>query len=282
VRLADAPDGRSHVAKAVVDGQIYVIGGLLGGAAGSSATPTVQRFDPGSRLWSTADTAPQPLDHAAATAVAGVIYVFGGNFEHPTVAALRYEVASHRWTAVRAMPEPRAAGGAVTIGSVIYVAGGYGTRPDEPLASAYRYDPSVDTWEPLPPLPTPRQHVAMVAYRGQACVIGGGKSAGAASTAVECYDPGANRWSALPPLPTPTSDFDATTVGDLIVCAGGGSLQGQIVSIFDGTTWKRGPELAVNRYGVAVASVGRTVLVLQGASVVPPYPAGAAEALTLP
>lgn len=283
MRLPDAPDGRSHVAKAVVGGVIYVIGGLAPSAAGGvGSTPTVERFDPASRAWSVADQAPEPLDHTAATAVGVTIFVFGGNFARPTSAAFRYDLAAHAWRAIHAMPEPRAAGGAVTIGTSVYVAGGYATRADEPLATAYRYDPAGDTWEALPPLPTPRQHVAMVAYRGQACVIGGGTSAAGSSTAVECYDPGARRWSALPPLPTPASDFDAATVGDLIVLAGGGNLRGQLAYVFDGSTWRRLPDLAVSRYGVAVASVDRTVYVLQGASVAPPYPAGVAEALTLP
>lgn len=283
VRLPDAPDGRSHVAKAVVSGVIYIIGGLLSGAAGGvGATPTVERFDPASRTWSASDPAPEPLDHAAAAAVGETIFVFGGNFVRPTPAAFRYDLAAHAWRTIHAMPEPRAAGGAATVGTSVYVAGGFAIRPDEPVATAYRYDPAADTWEALPPLPTPRQHVAVVAYRGQVCVIGGGTSAGGSSTAVECYDPAAHRWSGLPPLPSPASDFDATTVADLLVCAGGGGQRGQLAYVFDGTAWRRLPDLAVSRYGVAIASVDRTIYVLQGASVAPPYPAGVAEALTLP
>jgi hypothetical protein len=278
-RLPDAPIGRSHVAKAVVDDQIYVIGGLL---VGAGPTPAVDRFMPASGTWSSADPTPEPLDHAAATALGATIFVFGGRFARPTPAAYRYDVSAHAWHAIRAMPEPRAAGGAATIGTGIYIAGGYATRADEPLASAYRYDPAADTWDALPPLPTPRQHVAVVAYRGQACVIGGGTRAGGSSTAVECFDPNARRWTGLPSLPTPASDLDATTVGDLIVCAGGGDQRGQLAYVFDGTMWWRLPDLAVSRYGVAVASVGRTVYVLHGASVAPPYPDGVGEALTLP
>jgi len=283
MRIPDAPDGRSHVAKAVVDGAIYIIGGLLPRAAGGiGGTPSVERLDTASRTWSAADPAPEPLDHAAATAVGATIFVFGGNFVRPTPASFRYDLAAHAWRAIRAMPEPRAAGGAVTIGPSVYVAGGFATRPEQPLATAYRYDPATDTWQTLPALPTPRQHVAVVAYRGQACVMGGGTSAGGSSTVVECYDPDTRRWSRLPPLPTPVSDFDATTIGELMVCAGGGDQRGQLAYVFDGAAWRRLPDLAVSRYGVAVASVGRTAYVLQGASVTPPYPAGVVEALTLP
>jgi len=282
-RLADAPDGRSHVAKAVLDGSIYLIGGVRpASAGGAGVTPAVQRFDPASRGWSVADPAPQALDHAAAAALGDAIFIFGGSFERPSAAAYRYEPPTHRWTSITAMPDPRAAGGAASVGGSIYVAGGFATRVDEPLTTAYRYDPVVDGWEAIPPLPTPRQHVAVVAYRGQACVLGGGTSAGGSSTAVECFDPAAGRWSALPSLPTPMSDFDAAVVGDFIICAGGGNQRGQLAYLFDGTAWRPLPNLGVSRYGVAVASVGRTVYVLQGSSVAPPYPFGVVESLTLP
>lgn len=55
------------MAKGVVGGVIYVIVGLLPGAA------------------------PEPLDHAAATAVDATIFVFGENFVRPSPAAFRYE-----------------------------------------------------------------------------------------------------------------------------------------------------------------------------------------------
>src|SRR5205823_2724677 len=199
VRLPDAPDGRSHVAKAVVSGVIYIIGGLLSGAAGGvGATPTVERFDPASRTWSASDPAPEPLDHAAAAAVGETIFVFGGNFVRPTPAAFRYDLAAHAWRTIHAMPEPRAAGGAATVGTSVYVAGGFAIRPDEPVATAYRYDPAADTWEALPPLPTPRQHVAVVAYRGQVCVIGGGS---ASSEAGRQRAAAPRQWSATTRLP---------------------------------------------------------------------------------
>lgn len=271
------------MAKAVLDGSIYLIGGATPAAnAGPGVTSTVERFDPGSGQRTTGDPAPRPLDHAAAAVLGRSIFVFGGGFERPSSAAYRYEPETHRWDPIAAMPGPRAAGGAASIGGFVYVAGGYATRADEPLAGAYRYDPARDGWEAIPPLPTPRQHVAVVAYRGQACVLGGGTLAGGSSTVVECFDPAAGRWSAMPSLPTPMSDFDAAVVDDLIVCAGGGDQRGQLAYLFDGTAWRRLPNLGVGRYGVAVASVSRTVYVLQGSSVTPPYPVGVAESLTLP
>jgi len=276
-RLADASEGRSHVAKAVVDGRIYVIGGLTRTAASAA----VDRFDPATNAWSSVTSAPVPLDHAAAASLGGSIYVFGGDFGRPSARVFRYDVGSAVWTELRPMPEPRAAGGAATLDGSIFVIGGYATRPEEPLASAYRYEASTDAWERLPDLPTPRQHLAVAPYAGRACAIGGIGRTGATS-AVECFDPATRRWSTVAALPAPADDFDATAVGDVLVCAGGGDLHSARVSVFDGTRWSRAPDLVIARYGVAVAAIGRTVYVLQGAATAPPYPAGVVEALTLP
>ena len=58
----------------------------------------------------------------------------------------------------------RGAATAQTIGGKIYVAGGGIAEPNA-LALTTVYDPALDRWSTLAPMPTPREHVA-------SCVLG--------------------------------------------------------------------------------------------------------------
>ncbi len=258
---AVAPLGvpRAHLGAVALGGAIYAIGGQLPATIGSACSTAVERYDAALNAWTRSPDLPGATDHAAVTASAASIFVFGGNFAAPSAVSYRFEIATSTWTAVTKLPEPRAAGGAAALGDRIYVVGGFGTDRRE-LPQAYAYDPLGDRYERIPDLPTPREHLAVVAYRGAVCAIGGHFGNADQTTLVECYDPVVRRWSSLPPLPRRASDFDAGVVGDEIWAVG------DDVQVFDGSRWSLGPRLPTPRFGVAAAVLGRALYVIGGAA----------------
>jgi N-acetylneuraminic acid mutarotase len=75
------PTARHHAASAVVDENIYVIGGRLTNSLIN--TDIVEKYDPSSGSWTT-DLEPMPSKRSgiSATNVNGFIYVLGGLLNH--------------------------------------------------------------------------------------------------------------------------------------------------------------------------------------------------------
>lgn len=229
VERAPMPTSRTHAGRAVAGGRLYVVGGLLFQAGPSSA---FERYDPSTDRWEALRPLPLRLDHAMAAATDEVVIVAGGSYASGTTRVLRHDIARNAWLEVAPLPEPLAAGGAVALDGMIYVIGGVSSGRTEGVSSAYAYDVRGDAWRRLIPMPTARHHLAVVAYRGEICALGGrGEPAG---KAFECYVPRSDRWERRPSLPVAMEDFDAAVVGDELWTfpQRGGA------HVFDGSAWQ--------------------------------------------
>ncbi len=71
------PTARSEITSAVLDDKLYVIGGFENG---HSTTSVVEVYDPKADNWTSATPLPQPLDHTAAAAFGGKLYVVEGGY----------------------------------------------------------------------------------------------------------------------------------------------------------------------------------------------------------
>jgi hypothetical protein len=98
-----------------------------------------------------------------------------------------------------------------------------GQGAEEPaLRDAWRFDPDEDRWDPLPPLPSPREGLAAAAIGGVIYAVGG--ELGSASTAqatLEAFDVLTLRWERLPPMPTPRGGLAAAAFGGRLHVVGG-------------------------------------------------------------
>jgi N-acetylneuraminic acid mutarotase len=249
----------THAARTVVDGVVYVIGGLV---RGGGSTNSVLAFDPRANRWTRVAPLPVATDHAAAASIDRDIYLFGGGFERPTAAVYRFNLDTVAWTRLADMPEPRAAGAAVELDGRVYVVGGF-TTDRQVLSTAWGYEPTTGRWQSIAPIPTPRQHAAAAAFRREVCVAGGYVNAPSAFATFECYSPAANSWRALQPMLSPASDFDAVAVADAFVTVG------DEIQVFRNGTWRLGPSLPVKRFGLVAAAVDGTVYAVGGAPRVP-------------
>jgi N-acetylneuraminic acid mutarotase len=77
------------------------------------------------------------------------------------------------------------------------------------------------TWTTLPPMPRPRQEVAVAALDGRVFVIGGFGASLEPVDTVEVFDVAANRWAARAPFPVPVHHTAAATVRGRLFVLGG-------------------------------------------------------------
>ncbi|MDB4962827.1 MAG: kelch repeat-containing protein [Myxococcales bacterium] len=165
---------RGGAATGVIDGKIYVAGGLRNGAG----TTDVSIYDPLASTWTPAPPLPVALDHACGASVGGKLYVVGGRAVNPGApVATVYELTpGGGWIERAPMPTARGGAGCGVSDDRIVVAGGEGnpaagSRGVFPQVEAYT--PSQDTWETLAPMPTPRHGLAAAAWDGRLYVAGG-------------------------------------------------------------------------------------------------------------
>lgn len=172
---ASMPAGtqRGSAVTGVIDGKIYVAGGLRGGAV-----TDVSAYDPVANAWDTAlPPLPGPRDHGCGAAIDGALYVAGGrrgtiDSREGGVFALSPGGA---WVEKRAMPTARGGTACGVVDDRLIVMGGEG-NPDAPsrvFAQVEAYAPATDAWTTLAPMPTPRHGLGAAAWAGRLYVPGG-------------------------------------------------------------------------------------------------------------
>lgn len=257
---------RSEHPAIAVDGVIHVFGGLISTPQGTAVTNSVERYVVEEDRWESAARLPEPRHHAMAAISSGMVYVLGGfdsaGFNPVATTWLLDPSTTRSWAELADLPESTGAGAAVALNGLIYVVGGI---PDG--RSLFSYDPGPGTWQVLPSMNGPREHVAAVAFDGKIWVLGGRWGEEMLQT-VEVFDPATGAWSAGPEMIEARSGFGASTVGGLIIVAGGEVFNParalDSVEVFDGSNWVSGAVLPVPLHGVPLASVGDRVFVLSG------------------
>jgi len=129
IKLAPYPDPSEEPGGAVVDGKLYVMGGIK---PLWQPTGVVYAYDPQTDAWTARKPMPKPMHHNAVTVFDRKIYLFGG-FMLPqsgpptwvTInSAWRYDPAADAWTELAPMPTARGAAAAAVVNGKIYVIGG--------------------------------------------------------------------------------------------------------------------------------------------------------------
>jgi N-acetylneuraminic acid mutarotase len=215
----------SEIAIAELDSKLYVLGGY---PATRVYVDTVQVYDPWTDAWSYGVPLPQPMHHAMATAVNGILYVIGGEVSVTGVAnqgiyldtVYAYDPATATWTQKASMPTARSSGATAVVDGRIYVTGG---RPPHGHDFAV-YDPAMDSWTVLSNLPTQRNHLAAGALNGKVYVVGGRFGGGVGSEmtdTVEVYDPASDTWSLAAPLPSRRAGINGIAARGCLYVFGG-------------------------------------------------------------
>ena len=259
--LPPLPTARQEVGVAELQGQVYVVGGLLS----NSATDAVEALDTASNQWTSAAPLPSARHHVAAAAVNGKVYCIGGFLGftfNPTDQLLEYDPLADEWAARASLPNARGALAAAVIDGKIYAVGGDGANGNS--AQLAVYDPGGDDWVTLPPMPTAREHLAAASIGSLLYVVGGRRPNLAV---LEVFDTESRQWQTLPPMPTARSGLAAASVAGLLFVFGG-----EIPGVFDQTEvydpslnlWFSLTPMALPRHGIGAAVAGNRIIIPGG------------------
>ena len=231
-----------HHAAEVLDGKLWLFGGLMHDAEGA-----VQIYDPVSREWRFGPRMPFAAGSSASAVIHGRFYVAGGIVgDTTTSAAAVLDPAAMSWSPTAPMPRPRNHAASATDGERLFVFGGRGPGSGAAnvvangFADVQIYDPRSNTWtvsdgSANAPTALPQARGGMgkaVWLHGEFWVIGGETLDGAGATKdhtytrVDIYDPQRNTWRLGPELPTGRHGIFPVTDEGMILIAGGGASSG--------------------------------------------------------
>ncbi|KFE66734.1 Kelch repeat-containing protein [Hyalangium minutum] len=231
-------------------------------------------YDPLTDSWASRAPLPEPIHHVNAAAVGGRLYVVGalGDGFAAVGSAYAYDPGTDTWTAKQGMPADteRGASGVAVIGSRIFVAGGFRSRSVDEVSA---YDTTlIDTWERLPPLPEPLDHLVGAAVDGRFYALGGRREA--PTNRVDTFDPSTRQWSSRAPMPTPRAGCAAGVLGGRIYVLGGEGNPSTPSGVFseneayDPATnqWTTASPMRTPRHGIGTAAVGDVLFIPGGAT----------------
>jgi N-acetylneuraminic acid mutarotase len=258
---------RSEAATAVVNGKLYLMGGL---ARGQESHTLTQEFDLATNMWRERAPMPGPLSHPAAVTLNGKIYVVGGFLAQVHAgaqnAAYEYDPAADRWRTLAQMKGPRGSVALVVANGRIHAIGG--RNPDRKTLTIHEiYDPAANRWTEAAPLPQPRDHLFVAFADGKIHVIGGRVDTPVDNVARhDIYDVASDTWTSGPPLPTPRSGGAAVVLKGVIVVAGGecnNLAPFDTVEGFDLKTgrWRTLAPMPVGKHGINAATDGQTMYI---------------------
>lgn len=140
--------------------------------------------------WSPLAPLPQARNHLSAVRLGGWLHAIGGQFGHdtgPTDTNLHhaYSPVTDTWLSRAPLPLPRShfeSGTMVHAGKAILLGGRSNVTGETALIDVTEYDPAVDEWRALPPLPEPRLGMAAKVIQGRLLAACGADHALGATT----------------------------------------------------------------------------------------------------
>lgn len=221
--------------------------------------------------WRMLSPIPTPRAEVGVTAIGSKLYVAGGlanrsGMDYTSDTFEVFDAGTGTWTVVRPLPTPLHHPGVASLDGKIYVAGGF-LDDWTAVDLAYRYDPAADIWTSLPPLPTPRGALNLVAAGALLFAITGRGSTHV--PAVEAFDPVSGVWSRRRVIPTARDHAAAAEIDGKIYVVGGridgvGNLG--TLEVYDPArdNWRQLSDMPTPRSGVAAAVAGGLLHVFGG------------------
>jgi N-acetylneuraminic acid mutarotase len=275
------PSAQGEITSAVIGKKWYVMGGYDG--PNVQARGIVMVYDAANDSWTSKQNMLIPAHHAAAVALNGKIYVFGGfvgrpggKAWQPIPSAVVYDPENDSWKELAPMPTPRGSAVAVALGGKIYVIGGaHANIPGKPMTeplwvgvptivvgTVEVYDPATNSWQSRAPMPTGRNHFMAAAVDGKIYAVDGRLgmpfvTMSDVTDLVEMYDPATDTWTYKGRSPTRRGDVAGDVYNGKIYVTGGeyeepaGKLTFWAFEAYDPKTnsWQVLPHMQIARHG---------------------------------
>jgi N-acetylneuraminic acid mutarotase len=289
-KAAPAGVARQELYPEVLNGRIYVAGGLLSPNTGYSAH--FEAYDPATDRWTRLATLPQARHHIALTAAGGLLYGIGGfsggfpNWQAQSDVFV-YDPAADRWRTGVRMTVPRAEGVTAAVDGKVYVIGGrvrasrdsshFNDHADTTLAEMF--DPASGRWSRLPDAPSARNSAGVAVIAGKIYVVGGrqalkqpdGSLRQVNVATLEVFDPATRQWETRAPMPQAQGGLAATAHGGRLYAFGGEQWvpEQKVFAeswVYDpqADRWSAAPLLPTARHGLGAAAVGDRIHVFGG------------------
>jgi N-acetylneuraminic acid mutarotase len=230
-------------------------------------------------------------NHHAAEVLGGRLYLIGGCDAGSDGKVQIYDPATNGWSLGAPMPFAAGACASAVINSKIYAAGGIvgqiaGSNIGYNTNAAAAYDPALNAWTILAPIPVGMNHTAS-ATDGAKLYLFGGRAIGNAPdngyNTVQIYDPASNSWvsssdtgSTLAPLPQARGGMGKAIFynGDFYIMGGetvngSGATANHVYNRVDiynvaSNNWRLGTPMPTARHGIYPALRGNRVYVAGG------------------
>ncbi len=261
--LPDAPTARLMMAWTVLDGEIWVAGGMRHG----ETLQTVESYDARTGEWKPQPPLPIPLHHATAATYRGEIVVIGGASDNLADASNKvFAFREGKWEELPPLEHARAAAAAAVVDDKLVVVGGQNDK--QLVAQTEVFDGR--SWKQAADLPTPREHLAAVSDGVYVYTLGGRfLSADENSAAFERFDPESGNWEKLVDMPTARGSYGAAFIDGRIVAVGGEEPTRVLatVEMYDiaNKKWTTLAPINTPVHGQVVAAVGSTLYCIGGA-----------------
>jgi hypothetical protein len=289
-QAAPAGVARQELYPEVLDGKIYVAGGLLSPNTGYSAH--FESWDEALGRWTRRATLPEARHHIALAAADGRLWGVGGfsggfpNWRAQS-SVYWYEPAGDRWHKGPDLPQARAEGVAAAVQGKVYLIGGrvpafagathFNDHQD--TAQVEVLDPASSQWRRLPDAPTARNSAASAVIEGRIYVVGGRKALKQADgtlqqvnvSTLEVFDPRSNTWTTRAPMPQARGGLAAAAHGGKLYVFGGEQwVPDQKVFadswVYDPSKdrWDAMPPMPTARHGLGAATLNNRIHVFGG------------------
>jgi len=264
------PEPLQELSAAVLDGKIYIAGGLDQSA---KATTHAYRYDPTADTWERIADLPAARHHMPLAVAHDTLYAVGGLAGSPfqgqsTLWAYNREL--NRWFARAPLPMARGASAVAEVDGQLIVVGGIRYVADGGLVRATAiYDPATNAWRRGAPIPTPRDHLTAQAVGGIVYAIGGRPlDPDRNYDIVEEYDVKTDRWGPEASMPTRRGGIGSAVIDGSIHVFGGESRAAVFAEheVYDPATnrWTTGLPLPLARHGLGVAVLAGKIYVIGG------------------
>ncbi|MBF0236228.1 MAG: Ig-like domain-containing protein [SAR324 cluster bacterium] len=260
--IATMSESRCSPAGGVLDGQIYVVGGV---DASNYYLNSMEIFDPEYDTWSSGYNMPTPRKGAAHAVVGGKLYVIGGETTGgtPTNSVEAFNPDAYAWETKANIPDARVGMSAQVFNNKIYVVGGY------PTGVSYVYDPVLNTWSALMAIPTGSYYAGSAVDGNNIFIFGGDDFAGNYSNGIRTYNPVMDTWGVSSSSPNVRAYQSAGKMFNRLFMVGGSTAPGVRSSAFewyafDGTWIPKANLPAARDQGVAVVLDDRKVFYIGG------------------
>ncbi len=281
---------RQEIYPEVLEGRIYVAGGLLTPNTGYSAH--FEAYEAGADRWQRLATLPEARHHIALAAAGGFIHAVGGfsggfpNWRAQSTTHV-YEPAADRWREGVPLPYASAEGVLAGIAGRLYLVGGrlreheaarhFNEHADTTLGLVF--DPARGRWSPIAPAPTARNSAAAAVIDGRLFVVGGRQALKQADGSLrqvnlaqlEVYDPATDRWTTRAPMPLAQGGLAAAAHGGRLHVFGGEQWVPERKVFADAWVydpaqdrWSALPPLPTPRHGLGAATLGNRIHVFGG------------------